>query len=222
MNSLLPTFGYTFRIGETLSGPLSGCITDGYDESFLGKSPGLTWAEHTPEPWKRYARVTVTASAGAAGHGKSMSFLIERGLLTMLRSGDVMHVGASPALGISILRDDILIAAAGDAATLSLMPLGADVAIRFPDPGAVHPEIAPGTSYRSEDFPARPVELCIAGMKRAMWHGRPTMGPYDVFVTRGLQGNSRMSVEMARACPQTAAHTSAQLMDRDGYQLVEP
>jgi hypothetical protein len=222
MNSLLPSFGYTFRLVEPLGGPLSGCITDGHGEYFLGQSPGLRWAEHTPEPAKRYARVSLTASASAARHSKSISFLIERGLLTMLRSGDVMHVGAYPALGLSILRDDILIAAAGDATTLSLMPLGADVAIRFPDPAAVHPEIAPGASYRSEDFPTRPVELCIAGIRRAMWRGRPTMGPYDVFVTRGLHGNSRMSVEMARVCPQTAAHTSAQLMDRDGYQLVEP
>jgi hypothetical protein len=218
MNSPRQHLGYTFRVGDTPRGPFSGRMTEGASECLLGAAPALTWAEHTPEPWKLYARVTLTASDGAEG----ISFVIERGVLMMLRSGDDMHVAASPALALSVVRGGFLIAAAGAAATLSRMPLGRDVAIRFADPAVVRPEIAPGARYRPEDFPIRPVEISIAGARRAMWHGRPTMGAYDVFVTRGIHGGEpRISIEMATVCPQTSAHTSAQLMDRDGYDILE-
>jgi hypothetical protein len=222
MDSPRRNFGHTFRVRDTPRGPLSGRITDGVAECLLGAAPTLTWAEHTPEPWKLYARVTLTASESGAGDAQSISFVIDRGLLTMLRSGDVVHIAASPGLGLSIVRDDFLIAAAGAATTLSRMPLGRDVAIRFPDPAVVRHEIADGARYRAEDFPTRPVEISIAGTRTAMWHGRPTIGAYDVFVTRGIHGGEpRLSVEMATVCPQTSAHTSAQLMDRDGYDIVE-
>jgi hypothetical protein len=222
MSSLRRNLGYTFQVADTPRGPLSGRMTEGVRESFLGPAPNLTWIEHTPEPWKLYARVTLTASAREDGNAANISFLVERGVLTMLRAGDVVHVAASPALALSILRDDILIAAAGAATTLARMPLGRDVTIRFPDPAVVRPEISPGARYRPEDFPARPLEILIAGARYAMWHGRPTLGPYEVFVRRGIHdGEPRMSIEMAKVCPQTAAHTSAQLMDRDGYTIVE-
>ena len=214
-------FGYTFHVGDTPRGPLSGRITEGLGQCLLGPAPSLTWAEHTPAPWKLYARLTLTDSESDERDAESISFVLERGLLTMLRSGDVMHIAASPALGLSVVRRDFLIAAAGDATTLSRMPLGHDVAIRFPDPAVVRPEIAPGTHYRPEDFPTRPVQISIAGAERAMWHGRPTMGAYDVFVTRRIHGGEpRLSIEMATVCPQTSAHTSAQLMDRDGYDIL--
>jgi hypothetical protein len=221
MDSPRRHLAYTFKVGDAPRGPLPGHITAGMGGVLLGPAPRLTWAEYTPAPWKLYARVTLTASEGDDRDAQSISFVIERGLLTMLRSGDVVHIAAAPALGLSVVRHGFLIAAAGDATTLSCMPLGSDVVIRFPDPARVPHRVAPGARYRPEDFPTRPVEISIAGEQTAMWQGRPTIGAYDVFVTRRLHGEPRISFEMATVCPQTSAHTSAQLMDRDGYDILE-
>ena len=218
----MQNFAYSFDVRDARHGPLSGKVTDGFGEGLLGSAPELSWEEYTPAPWKLYARVTLRASHGKSTEAAGISFVIDRGMLTLLRTGDVIHVAALPSLGVSVLRDDFLIAAAGAAATLSRMPLGSQIAIRFPEPTDVPVEIQPGAYYRPEDYPARPVEVSVGRERWAMWQGRPTMGLYDVFVVRSVHdGEPRLSMERSGSCPQTSAHTSAQLMERDGYLIVE-
>jgi hypothetical protein len=66
------------------------------------------------------------------------------------------------------------------------------------------------------------LEFAVAGETEIMRWGRSKRGAFELFV----RGSSRpdvglVSIERLKICPETAAHTSAQLMDRDGYQIVE-
>ena len=216
-------FSYVFEVRENSRGPFRGRPIDGVQESLFGSAPQLAWTEYTPAPWKLYARITLTTIERRDGTAAALSFVIERGLMTILRRGDVLHLAALPFLGIAIVREGVLIAAAGAAATLTRIPLGRELTIAFPDPARVPIHVAPGARYRPEDFAARPVELSIAGERsQAWWRGRPTIGRYDALIDRGVHdGEPRISLELSKVCPETSAHTSAQLMDRDGYQIIE-
>jgi hypothetical protein len=62
----------------------------------------------------------------------------------------------------------------------------------------------------------------VAGETKALWRGRPTMGCYDVLIARRVHdGEPRISMERLRVCGETSAHTSAQLMDREGCRVVD-
>jgi hypothetical protein len=224
MDSAHLSFSYVFEVrdDDNAHGPFQGRVTEGFGDCLLGCAPELTWAEHTPAPWKLYALLQLKATEKRRATAAGISFVIDRGLMTVLRPGDFIHVAALPSLGISILRDGLLVAGAGAAATLIRIPLGRDVAIRFPEPAAVPVRVAPGKHYRPEDFPIRPVELSAAGETRALWEGRPTVGRYDVLIARRVHdGEPRVSMEWLNVCAETSAHTSAQLMDGDGCRVVE-
>lgn len=222
MDSLHRSCSYVFEVPDKVPGPFQGRATEGFGECLLGPAPELTWAEHTPAPWKLYAVVELKATGKRGATAAGMSFIIDRRLMTVLRPRDAIHLAALPSLGISILRDGLLVAAAGAAATLIRLPLGREVAIRFPGPAGVPIHVAPGKRYRPEDFPIRPIELSVEGVTTALWQGRPTMGRYDVLIARQVRdGEPRLSLERSKVCAETSAHTSAQLMDRDGCRVVE-
>lgn len=221
-DSLHRSFSYFFEVPDTVLGPFQGRMMEGFGECLLGPEPELTWGEHTPAPWKLYAVVELKATGKRGAAAAGISFIIDRRLMTILRPRDVIHLAALPALGISILREGLLVAAAGAVSTLIRLPLGREVTIRFPEPAGVPVHVAPGQRYRPEDFPIRPIELSVEGVTRAMWQGRPTMGRYDVFIARQVRdGEPRLSMERSKVCAETSAHTSAQLMDRDGCRVIE-
>ena len=222
MSSPRDNFSYVFEVGEDRRGPFNGRVTGGFGECVLGSAPELSWTEYTPAAWKLYARVELKATerqTAVAG----ISFIIDRGLMTVLSSGDYVYLAALPLLGISIVRNGLLIAAAGSAPTLTRIPLGSEVSLTFPEPAEVRIVLGGGERYRPENFAVRPVAVSVVGEpSRACWRGRPRVGRYDVLVDRGLHlGEPRVSMELSKICPETAAHTSAQLMDRDGYQVAE-
>jgi hypothetical protein len=221
------SFSYVFEVGDDSRGPFQGRVTDGFGECLLGPAPEMTWTEHTPAAWKLYARVELKAmdKRGAAAAG--VSFVIDRGLMKVLRPGDHLYVAALPALGLSIVHDDFLVAAAGPADVLARVPLGSEVDLRYPgedlerrffkQPEAFHYFMG-GPAPRGKPF----VEIAAGGETCIMPWGRPTMGPFELFV----RGSARpdvllLSIERLKVCPETSAHTSAQLMDRDGYEVVE-
>lgn len=191
----------------------------------LGGAPVLTWAEYTPEPWKLYAKVTL-ASTDQASSANRVSFLIDRGLMKVLRAGDQLHVAALPTVGMTIVHDDFLVAAAGPVDVLRHMPLSSEFRICAPtddleerffkQPEAFHYFLG-GRPPRGKPF----VEIVAAGETRIMPWGRPDIGPFEVFVRASTRpGALLMSIERLKVCPETAAHTSAQLLDREPYQVV--
>ena len=119
------------------------------------------------------------------------------------------------------MHDDFLIAAAGPVDVLRFLPLGSDLRICaatedveerfFKQPGA-------GRYFVGGPAPiGRPfVEIVAGGETRIMPWGRPQMGPFEVFVRDSVRlGVLLISIERLKVCPETAAHTSAQLLDRE-------
>ena len=223
-------FAYTFNVPPDPRTPMHGTICDSGGSNvkgLMGADPVLRWIEYTPEPWKSFATVTVSTSQKRGAATKAVSFTLDRGLLSVLRASDVLHVCASQTLGISIVRDEHLIAAAGGADVLSTMPLGTDVRVHFPgwnlaerffqQPDALHYFLGGPSPPNDHPF----VEILAAGEARIMPWGRPEMGPYEVFLRPSVRpGNLCVSIERRHVCPETSAHRSAQLLDREGYQVV--
>ena len=86
MSSPCRSFSYVFEVPENRRGPFTGRVSDGFGQCLLGAAPELSWTEHTPAAWKLYARIELKASDRQAP-AASVSFTIERGLMTVLRLG---------------------------------------------------------------------------------------------------------------------------------------
>jgi hypothetical protein len=218
-------FSYIFDVRDNRQGPFSGRISEGFGECLLGTAPELAWTEYTPPGGQWYARVELNAT-GKSAQAVSVSFVIDRGLMTVLRPGDQLHIAAFPALGLSIVHDDFLVAAAGPADVLAHLSLGSEVEVRYPgeDLEKRYLKMRRGfTRYLGNPVPGPKslVEFAVAGETEIMRWGRPKRGAFELLV----RGSSRpevglVSIERLKICPETSAHTSAQLMDRDGFQIV--
>ena len=219
-------FSYTFEVPASPRGAMTGSLWGGADAgaALVGPAAVLTWSEYTPEPWKLFARVTLTPSDAQAAAAERVSFILERGLFTVLRPGDVIHLHEAAGMGVSILRHERLIAAAGAASALTDMPLGRDVAVRFPNPLLVVPlPVGPGETYRQAESASarRPVELTIEGETLMSRRGRPQMGHYEAMIGPSARdGEPLISIERRHLCPETAAHTSAALLDKEPPVII--
>jgi hypothetical protein len=118
--SLEGTFDYTFDVfdalgvGQKLRGRPREDLLKG-DRRLVGHAPLLEASEYQRQPWQLYARITLIASDPSSALVKSVSFSVERGLVRVLRRGDVLHIRRTgcAGIGLSILRGNHLIAAAG-------------------------------------------------------------------------------------------------------------
>ena len=221
------TFAYIFDVPEAVG---SGCRVPGRsreplkprDCRLVGHAPMLEAVEYERQPWQLYARITLTASDKHNATVASAAFSVERGLVRMLRPHDVLHIARSPCggIGLSILRDDHLVAAAG---AITQVPLGADVSARFPFELIRESEAIFRTRDPQYHPHEHPIELSIGSEIRILHRGRPTIGPYDVLIrhgfVRGMPGTDAcVSIERRGVCPETAAHTTAQLLAEEGLQ----
>jgi len=212
------TFDYVFKVSAKPIGRMQGTIRkpvflDG--RRLVGHAPVLIAEEYERQPWQLYARITLVASDSRA-LASFVSFSVDRPLLRALREGDLLNLTRTGCggLGLSILRDNYLVAAAG---AITRVPLGADVSARSPHDLTQQAEAIFQTrdpKYRLHDYP---VELTIQGETRILHIGRPQIGPYEVFMRhgflRGLPGtNECVSIERRGVCPDTCAHTTAQLL----------
>lgn len=226
--SLAGTFAYTFNVtdriesGVRIAGRSSDPVTDGQTR-LVGYAPVLEAAEYQREPWQLYARITLSASERRHATVGWATFSVERGLVRVLRRGDQLHISRTSCagIGLSIIRDGYLVAAAG---AITDVPLGADVSARHPGDLVARAEAIFRTRDAEYDMSEHPIELTIAGVTRILHGGRPTMGPYEVFVRHGfLPGvpgtDESVSIERRRVCPDTAAHTSAQLLENVPLQM---
>jgi hypothetical protein len=222
------TFAYVFDVPDRWDGRMQGTVCESIKAGarrLVGHTPFFQATEYQREPWQLYARITLTAADKGEALVSRVSFSVERGLVRVLRPGDLLHVSRTTCggIGLSIVRDDRLIAAAG---AITDVPLGADVCASYPADLIDQAEAILRTrdpKYRLRD---RPIELSIAGETRILHSGRPRMGAYDVLVRHGfLEGLPGVdvcaSIERRGVCPDTAAHTSAELLESEGLQLIE-
>ena len=214
MDDVLVAFRYVFAVPRMPASRIAGRPCDMRDPApLLGSQPSLTWTAYTPDPWRLYARVALASSVD----GRRVTFSVDRRLLGAAKEGDRIYVGASTRLGLSIVRGDELIAAAGASRALATIPLGNDVRVRFPAP---HDEavkhIPEGGSWRigrRHDAPEHPTDITAGGVRLIWWTGRPSMGPYDVLLQSGIRdAEACLSIERKGRCPQTVAHETAELL----------
>jgi len=211
---LLNGGGVTGRLAESVSGGA---------KRLVGHTPRLTAVEYQREAWQLYARVTLTATDRAHALVGQASFSVDRRFIRMLRDGDMFYMSRTSCggVGLSVLRQDELIGAAG---ALTHVPLGRGQSVGLPLDLIRQAEgvfQARDSGYRMREYP---IELSLAGETHITDGGRPTIGPYDVFIRhgflRGMPGiDVCLSIERNGVCSDTAAHTSAQLLDEEGIDL---
>lgn len=213
------TFDYVFEVRGTPVVRLEGrpVAPLGFlEKRLLGHSPVLEASDYSPQPWQVYARVVLTAQDVRTARAKALSFSVERGMVRVLRPGDrlYIHRTLSAGLGLSILRGNTLIAAAG---AIIGLPLGDDVSLSYPRDliDAVHAIVR----RRDPEYclHEHPVQVTIGGVTRILHRGAQ-LGHYEVRVRHGyLSGlpgrDASISIERRGMCPATAAHTTAQLLD---------
>jgi hypothetical protein len=221
------TFHYVFEIQDDLrtaqtTGRVCDVVKHG-TKRLIGHAPALSAVEYQREPWQLYARLTLRASDPEKALTSHASFSIDRALVSALRSGDAFYLARTGCggLGLSIMRGETLVAAAG---ALASLPLGPKVSVRTPVDLVQQAERVfrqRDSRYSMSDCP---VEISIDGETRILHQGRPRMGDYDVIVRHGflpgLAGTDfSVSIERRGTCPHTAAHTTAQLFEEEGLQL---
>lgn len=215
------TFDYAFIVPDGPRGGsrrIEGTLREppqGVQDRLIGHAPLLHAEEYQREAWQLFSRITLTPRDRKAT-ARSFSFSVDRELIAMLRSGDALHISRTPCagLGLSVLRDGQLLAAAG---AVSAVPLGPEVSVNYPgdlvrQAEAVFRMRDPG--YHMSDSP---VELRVGAVTRIVHGGRPTIGDYEILVRHGfLWGipgtDESVSIERRRACPDTAAHHTAELL----------
>jgi len=224
------TFDYAFIVPEgarSSTRRIEGTLREppeGEQERLIGHAPLMVTEEYQREAWQLYSRITLTPRDRYAT-ARSFSFSVDRALITMLREGDVVHVSRTPCagLGLSIVRDGQLVAAAG---AICHVPLGPDVSVRTPGDLVRQSERIFQTRDPEYVFGRPPLEVRIGNVTRILDGGRPTIGPYELFVRHGfIMGfpgtDACASIERIRVCPDTAAHHSAELISKhEGVALV--
>jgi hypothetical protein len=223
------TFDYTFTVPHgprSGSRRMNGILREAPEHDprrLVGHAPVLEALEYQLKPWQLFSRVTLTPADPVNALVKAFAFSVDRALIRMLRTDDVLHLSRTncAGLGLSVLREGRLVAAAG---AVTSVPLGTDVRVRHPYELVRRAEAIFRTSDSEYHMANYPVEVRIGGVTRLLESGRPTMGEYDVLVRHGflfgMPGtNECVSIERRKVCPDTAAHTSAQLMEEESQQI---
>jgi hypothetical protein len=209
----------TRRIEGTLREPLQD-----REHRLIGHAPLLVTDEYQREDWQLYSRITLTPTDRKAT-AQSFSFTIDRAMITTLCQGDALHISrtACAGLGLSVLRDGQLVAAAG---AISAMPLGRDVSIGTPRDLVRQAERIFQTRDPQYQLLRCPVELRIGNLTRIIDSGRPTIGCYEILVQHGfiigIPGiDACVSIERTGDGPDTGAHRSGELISqREGVRLI--
>ena len=134
-----------------------------------------------------------------------------------------MHVARSSngGVGLSVIRDDVLIVAVG---AVTNVPLGTGVSVAVPwdlveRAEAIFAERSP--EFRFQEWP---LELRVGSGTVIQFEGKATLDPYETEIVhaarRGIPGQSECAaIYLAELFPYAVVHASAILID-DGVQLT--
>jgi hypothetical protein len=131
------TFDYRFVVADGSHGgtrQMQGMLREpieGDQDRLLGHAPLLQTVEYHREKRQLLCLVTLTVTEKKHAIASSFSFNVDRELIAMLRPNDVLYISRThcAGLGLSILRDGELVAAAG---AVTCVPLGPTVSVRYP------------------------------------------------------------------------------------------
>ena len=213
-----------FDDGTRLVGPSPRLIV--YDAGF-NERPG------PDRPHVLRHGLRLEASGRRRASVRTATLHLEATLLPSLRPGDRLHLvcTASADLGVSVIRDGVLVCAIGEVVAV---PLGAGVEARVPH--ELRARIAALFLELDPDFPdvqglgnAVPLPLAVRhdGTEVLVNRVRRTLGPYDIEVLRpssdGLPGHAAVGTIVHRgACSALGARLTAMLLAQDDGLEMTP
>ena len=190
------------------------------DELLVGRAPIVTLTDFDVRPGVERTRIALTGLEEDGASMREFSFPVDRRFAEMLKPGDRinMRIGHEGGFGISVVRDGILVGAAG---SVSHVPLGDGIAVTYP----AHLVSKAEALFRAIDRKYRmlecPVEVTVRDTTRYLHYGRPTIGEYEIFVVHAFRhGRECIAVTRLKVCPDCAATlTACALEARDAIEV---
>jgi hypothetical protein len=200
----------------------------------VGHAPILhiTDAGPTPNPGPRFpatqrTRIRLVAQGKKYASVAEVSFLVDKGIISSLRAGDILHIARAGCgrIGMSSIRGDRLHFAVG---AITSVPLGRDFSACVPMDLVYEAEGIFRKRDRDFEFMQIPVEIRAAGVVHVLFRGGRTIGDLDVWVIHtGLRGGlwyqgggECIAVSRKGACPNVDANSSALFLDTDNLEMV--
>lgn len=144
-------------------------------------------------------QLKLIASKRDRAHVSAASFHLDEALISVLQPRDVLNMTRTPCggLGVSVIRDGLLVVAAG---AVTAVPLG--------------PEFEARIAADDFEFPELSAEVKVGSLTYDVWKGHDFLP--------GVPGNDEcLSISLNGVCPAAAAQSSAILLDLDGLRMVE-
>ena len=190
------------------------------ERNMLGVSPTVGLEDVEVRPGVQHTRIKLLADSEAVSDTREVMFRVDRRFATMLRAGDVLHIGSGSdgGIGLSVLRGQRLVAAAG---TVTAVPLGDE--IKVSSPGDLRREAEAAFQRRDPTYYLRswPIEVETEGETLLMDWGLPTLGAFKVHVWHGFRdGKECVGIARVGVCPDSAASLTAEILDQMGYRVV--
>lgn len=173
------------------------------------------------------SRITLAASGKERAQVSVVSFEVDVRLISALRPNDVLYLArtASGGLGVSVVRNDLLVVAAG---AVMAVPLGKDIAAKSAWDLAEEAAAIFKRRDPSFEFGSIPVEVTISGQTRLLQSGsRLEIAGYYIEVANtfleGVPGTDAcLSITLIDSCPKAACVLSARLLGRNaGLNMVQ-
>jgi hypothetical protein len=163
------------------------------------------------------SQISLIASDRRRATMARVSFHVDKALISCLRAGDVLHLSRTECagIGVSVLRQGTLVVAVG---AVTAVPLGSGVAATIPTELIERAADVFREGDEEFEFPESPLEIRVGSSRSVLFSGRRTFGDYGVIVVHGFREGDPGDHECAAiyrttACPETAAHASAMLLD---------
>lgn len=197
----------------------------------VGPSPWLQVEDAGPtpnpsvsNPATERSRLRLTATDTREASVAEASFIVDRGVMSALHPGDLLHLVLTSCgrIGISAIRLNQLVFAVG---AITQVPLGCNFEARIPRDLVFEAEAVfrrREAGFRLSEYP---IEMRASGEQRIVYQGGFALGSFEVWVLHGfyfgMPGiDECLSVVQKGACPVVDANTSALFLDSDNIEIV--
>lgn len=218
--------------------PVERTGNDLVDSRLVGLSPyleivdvGLTpddsasWSARGMRPRVLRSLIKLSASEQDRAFASSVSFHVDKSFTSAWHPGDLVYISRTSegGLGISVIRDGILVAAVG---AITAVPLGSAIHARLPLDLVRKAEEVFRMRDASFQLPEIPLEVSVGNQLHLLLGGRRRMGDYDLFVVHAKRwcldgGDECAALSRIGACSYTAANASALLLETDGLAITQ-
>ena len=185
---------------------------------------GPTPNPNVSNPATERSRVRLTAPDRRQASIAEASFILDRGVISALQAGDLLHMVRTPCgkIGISAIRSNQLIFAAG---AITHVPLGCNFGALIPTNLVSEAEAVFRRREAGFHLSEYPIEVRASGEQRIVYRGRFALGSFQVWVLHGFYSGAPgidecLSVVQKGGCPVVDANISALFLDSGQLEMV--